>query len=454
LVSDPAVGGAARGTAVALLIDRSGSMAEEAGGIGLRRAAELAGRIAGALGRPEDRVAVLAFGARVEVLLPPTPVERVRSERLPVPAVARGGTRLVPALERARRLLAPLDVRRRIVVVLSDGRFADAARLDDAPAVPSDTHLIGVLTGERVDDDALRPLVARSGGRIVQAQQADLERLVTGALLDTGRGGLLAAGGAVRATGGWSARLVDAPPPIAERVRVGARPDARVLARVDGEPLLAEWSVGLGRVVALASDRWTLSESQWAALFAPGRAAASGAARLRVVAGCLELEVAPELGPPSAPARIRWIDAGPAVSSTRAEGASEVGAGWHTAGPWRRVAPGRYRAEMPTGPPGRVAVRVDASWGPLEALVGQPVTPELSRTGVDRPALTALARLTGGRVLDGPADVGLARAAVRAPGGRPLAPILSLLAAFALLAHVWAWSGGAGARLGLSAARA
>ncbi|MCB9548926.1 MAG: VWA domain-containing protein [Myxococcales bacterium] len=422
LRADPREPAASR-VRVALALDRSGSMAREAGGIGPEAVGTLAASLAGSL-RPRDEVGVLAFGLDAEALLAPTPVEKLTADGLQVPALVRGGTRLGPALALARRQLA--GAQERVLVVLSDGRFSDA----EAPALEAEAaalegagvRVVAVLTGEDPSREPLASLARRTGGTVVQAAGGQVERYATAGVLGAVSDGFFAPGGPVVAGSGWAARVGGAPPAVDRRVRVAARPEARVLAEAGGDPLLAEWAIGQGRVIALATDRWDLGADQWAALLAPAVAPRPADAALELEDGLLVFQGLAEDPPPHGLVVVE-------------------GQGGSVAVPWHPVGPGRAVAALPPGDTEVLTISSPSPRGAVQARVTRPPPAELRATGADAGAVALQARLSGGRV----AEVGDAAAAVAALRGRqpgtPLAPWLLLLAVLALALDAARWAG-------------
>lgn len=420
LTADPRPPGSGR-LAVALVLDRSGSIAEEAGGPGLDALGRLAGSVAAGL-RPDDQLAVLAFGGAVETLLPPTPVARVAE--VPTPAIARGGTALGPALDRARALLARAPAEVRIAVVVGDGRVADAegaaAAAEELSA--ADVRLMFALTGPDPDRATAARLVEAGGGALIPAG-AGLDVSVSSAVLDVSGDGP-AQGGPVTAEAGWPGRVGGLPPAVEARVRVGARPAARVLARVAGDPLLAEWSVGHGRVIALATDRWELSAEQWSSLLAPAAAPRPGDVQIAVEGDALVYRGPPAEPPPVGPLRVR---SAAGITSIR----------------WSPTGPGEARAPLPEGPVELLEVSTATARGALVAPVVRPPPAELRQTGLDRAALALQAALSGGVVVP-PEGVPAALDGLASGRGLPWRPLGLALGLALLLIGAWRWSTGAG----------
>ncbi|MGK0362777.1 MAG: Ca-activated chloride channel family protein [Bradymonadia bacterium] len=421
LASDPRPPKARR-LAVSLALDRSGSMAEEAGGIGAKAVGQLGAAIAAGLA-DDDRLGVLAFGMQAEPLLALTAVGRLRAAGIRTPTLARGGTALIPMARAAVAQLAVAEAPRKVLVVLTDGQLTDADQADAAITMlrAKGVRLVAILTGEDPSMQPLQRIAQATGGVAIRADRAAISRRALAGVLAVGSDGLFARGGPVQARGAWAARVGGAPAPVGRRVRVRARPNARVLATVDGDPLLAEWAIGQGRVIALASDRWDLAADQWAALLSPAAAERPAEARIRVEEGLLVYEADPRDPPPA--------------------GAAIIQGATRSAVAWRPVGPGRAVAPLPPGPVEVLTVTSPTANGAVIARVTRPPSVEIQRTGLDLGALTLQARLTGGQIV-APDQVAGVVAELR---GRqktdPAAPWLLALAALLALVEVARWAG-------------
>lgn len=429
LVSDPRPPGAGR-LGVALLLDRSGSMAREAGGIGPEQVGGVAASLAAGLRGPNDQLAVVAFGMDAHILLPPTPAARVRASSLPVPALARGGTSLGPGLLMAAGLLESIPVDARVVVAITDGRVVETGPDADSEVETligrlrrADTRLVALLVGDDPSPGPFGRIASATGGRVVEGSGDALPRLLSDSLLRTARGELLVPGGVPSPEPAWASRVGGTLPRVAERVRVGVQSNARVLARIAGDPLIAEWHFGRGRVIAIATDALGLGDGAWTALLAPGRAARPRDAVIYARGDRLHLEMAPWDPPPSAPAEV--VD--------RAGRVIDV--------PWRSVGPGRAVAAMPAGPVEVLTVTAVTGRGAAQARVTRPPASEVNRTGVDRDALSLQAAVTGGRILKGHADLDEVFGRVRAAGTGRMILVLAWLAWLMTIVDAAAWAG-------------
>ncbi len=146
------------GTAVCLLVDRSGSMDGE-------RLASAALAAAVCAWRAPDEFAVLAFGDRVVAIKERNqtkPAEQVVAEVLALRG--HGTTDVGLALRAAQRQLAPSTATRKLTVLLSDAEVTTGG--DPVPSARALPELV-VLAPEDEPDHARR-LVAACGGRMAE----------------------------------------------------------------------------------------------------------------------------------------------------------------------------------------------------------------------------------------------------------------------------------------------
>ncbi len=247
---------------VSLLIDVSGSMDRNAGN--LLVSAQLAAiETANAL-RPVDRLGVIAFDVEARELLPlDTREDHGRAIAAAWPGSASGGTRMQPAFERALATLADDQTGQKLVLMLTDGMLSD----DDVDALAklvegSDVEVIAIavaahrqptplLRVERaanftiltIDDALTLPRLMRSELEsrrpVVQVEETTPVAVATG-----------------RST--W--------PVLDAYVVTRARPQAEVsLESPRGDPLIASWTVGAGRVTAVPGGLggWAANWLDW-----------------------------------------------------------------------------------------------------------------------------------------------------------------------------------------------
>lgn len=427
LRSDPRPPGEGR-VALALVVDSSGSMADEAGGIGPQGWSSLVSGLASDL-RDEDYLGIVTFAGEAQVLLAPTLRAQLDPAQIPVPEAARGGTNILPALRETAALLGRTPAEVRVALVVTDGQFSDGQEGPELAALTERLHSLGVrmealVVGPDPRRFPLNRVVEGTGGELRYAPDEPLAKLGRIGLLGAASGGLLAEKSTVLADQAWAARVGGALPAVEARVRVRAQPQARVLARAQGEPLLAEWTLGEGRVVALATDAWALSAPQWAALLAPASAPRPALSSLSAEEAGLFWRGAPEEPPPL----------GPLVLVDGADRRYEL--------PIFVEGPGEAFAPWPEGlsaQPGLLDLSLRTSLGPLAVRRTRPLPQELRETGLNVAALKAQVAVSGGALLAAE-DARRALSYRRAAPGRDLGPFLALAALLLLLIETARWA--------------
>ncbi len=430
--------------ALLLMVDQSASMGSTEGGAGLSKLAlarEAAALAAEAL-HGGDRIGVISYDDSARWLVPldqvvgqgdPTAVETALGS-----LDTGGGTRIESALELGLPALAAVGVPTRHAVLLTDGRdfSPDQAAYDRLvrTAREAGVTLSTIALGSDADQDLLARLAALGRGRFhVAAEPGDLPRLtvqesetVRARSEQQGRYRVRRHGdGPQPALAGLSVASL---PEITGYLATTVRPGAAVALEVPGgDPLLATWQFGAGRVTAWLSDtgeewasawRGGVADAFWARLvrhLAPdpatdGLAVAvtQAADGLRVVVDAQDDEGRP-------------LDlADVALTLTATQGTYQV--------PLPQRAPGRYAADVALAGPVAVPaeVRLSTAGAALATHVGlvmPPVAPPPpARAAGDR--LAALAAAGGGRVLAGPEPLDQ-----KVPARRDLWPWLVALAA-------------------------
>jgi uncharacterized membrane protein len=253
--------------AIVLVIDRSGSMS----GPKIEMAKESARATAEVL-EPDDLISVVAFDNQ-----PYTVVRLQRaSNRLRISTdIARlqpgGGTNILPALQEAYQVLAPVNAKVKHVILLSDGQagyegIAEVCREMRANRIT--VSAVGIGDADR----NLLQLVAENGeGRFYLAEDAsELPKIFVKETQEVQKSQLVE--DVVKAIVAKKVETIEGTgvedaPYLHGYVSTKAKPMSEVILVSDerAEPLLARWRVGLGQVVAWTSDvknRWA---SEWLA---------------------------------------------------------------------------------------------------------------------------------------------------------------------------------------------
>jgi Ca-activated chloride channel homolog len=403
--------------AVMIVLDASGSMRRSVMG-SIRTQQEIANESAAvAVGTLDSRdlVGVLAFDSETREVVPLGPNTDPDATAARIRSIAPGGGTVIgPALQTARDRLTGVDAEIKHVILLSDGRAADADRLPPiAEALGrSGVRVTTIGVGAEADERTMRAVAQLSGGEHYTVMDPNVLPRIFVRAIRMVRTPLVREGPfvpRVLATGSPLVEGLSDPPALTGLSLTRARTDPTVvnaMATGQGEPVLATWQVGLGRVAAFTSDA---RGDNWAGLWAdwPGyatfwvrlarslsRPTASGPYELRLVRegdGLLvRLEATDEEGRPLDFLRV------PATVYAASGRASEL--------TLAQVGPGEYEARVDRPEPGQLVAVVRPLLGaePLPPVVGGasiPAGAEFRALRSDRALLERLAEATGGRVL-------------------------------------------------------
>lgn len=251
--------------ALALVIDRSGSMAGEK----LEMAKSAAIATAEVLGR-SDFLGVYAFDSEAHVVAPMTRLTSTTAVTGQIASVASGGgTNLQPAFEQARTALQRVKAKVKHMIILTDGQTAGGGYEAMATQCRGEGITISTVSiGEGSHVALLQAIAAAGGGQSYTTTDASaITRIFTqDTLMHTGR--------MIREEP-FEPRLVEKHPILAGfdaweapallgYVKTLRKATAQIpLVTDQGDPLLAHWRYGLGKVTAFTSD----AKSRWASLW-------------------------------------------------------------------------------------------------------------------------------------------------------------------------------------------
>jgi len=429
--------------ALELVLDRSGSMADLAGGTPKIDMARAAARAAIDLARRRgDDLGIVAFDTAPRVLLPMQPMTAstaARADRAVDRLTAAGGTNIYGAL-RAGFAQVTGEVSAaapaKNIILMTDG-VSQSARYDALlrQLRASQVTLSAVGLGHEVDKSVLQRLAAGGGGRyyytadardlpgifITEARRSFRPAHVTGRIPAAVQDSVPAVRSLLGAASG------SALPPVGGYVATRLKPTAIAAIAASspghGEPLLAQWQYGLGRVAVWTpgvAGAWPGGWARRAPLWddtlrwlLPGLP--TPVLQPRLGAGPGGRRAAPRTprtrwpGPPAGSPLVE-VDtignAGVALPATYLTGTVIPPYGARTPLVLTMTSPGRYTAALPAGQPGvyRLTIRQPGAPGvTADAELAVPYPLEYLPSPGGRAVLAQIAALTGGRVLPDPA---------------------------------------------------
>ncbi len=257
------------GVAMALVIDRSGSMT----GLPLAMAKEACNATVGVL-EGNDLLEVIAFDSR------PTRYVKMQPARYAsriASSVARiqpgGGTELFNSLDMAYQDLSVVEARKKHIVLLTDGNAASDGLYELASTAFSEGITITTVgLGTGVNHSLLQMIAETGGGRFHVAEEPSrLPRIFTRETEIISKKATLEDWFPVQAVA--TAKFLEgvgiASAPLLRgytSTQLGAAPSTAILVSDRGEPILARRPVGLGWTLAWTSDlktRWALDWLKW-----------------------------------------------------------------------------------------------------------------------------------------------------------------------------------------------
>ena len=427
--------------ALMLVIDESGSMVEQVDGVTKVSMAKVAAASAIDHLQVGDSVGVLAFSDENQVIVPFHVIQgnadKARMHQEINAIDAGGGTTIYPALQVAAQNVGSVPTTNRHIVLLTDGQGEEApfdTLIKNMKKNKVTLSTIGV--GEDVDENELQHWATLGGGAfhyvadprtipsivLNETKYNVAEKAVQGTIhVSTAAPSPLLrslAGSSLPAVGGYALTQ--------------AKPSAQVAVQTpNGDPVLASWQYGLGRVAAWTSDDGTEGWAQgWDAAHQPtfwtntvrwvmrGYVPPPGTPVLTTQNGMLQVSLTLQTASGS------FNDtASPVVHLVEHGGTS------HTL-PLNLVAPGTYQAEQPLSGPGLYTATTGAIGNdpPATGALAVPYSAEYIPGGADTTALAQIAAATGGHALQRPADAFAHGTLPTVPAWQPLWPFLLLLA--------------------------
>ena len=251
--------------ALVLVIDRSGSMTGEKMAMARQAAAAAVNLLterdfAGVVtfdGEAAWNTEMTAASAKQEIINRISTIE------------AGGGTNIAAGLELAAGGLRAVPAKIKHVILLSDGISMPGDFPEIIGQLQADkATLSAVALGADADLALLEELAARGGGRYYFTDSPEaVPQIFARETMAAARPGFREDPFTVqeiRPTPFLAGIDLASAPPLLGRMETAVRPGADLwLAAADGEPLLATWRVGLGKVAAFASDARETWASEW-----------------------------------------------------------------------------------------------------------------------------------------------------------------------------------------------
>ncbi|MGC4108318.1 MAG: VWA domain-containing protein [Thermomicrobiales bacterium] len=224
-----------------------------------------------------DQIGVIAFNDEPSWAMPMTTLtgsgDQQRIAAAIDPLHATGGTEIYPALRLAYDSMRNVDADVRHIILLSDGRSQTGTK-DSYERLVKDTGddritLSAVALGADADIDLLQTLAATGGGRYHFAgSPEEIPNITFQEAQSVGSQSVIR--GAFSPIQQQPSTILDGISPSSIPTVDGydfaaARSEAQVVLTSDrGDPLLAKWQLGLGRVVAFTGDDGSDLASAWA----------------------------------------------------------------------------------------------------------------------------------------------------------------------------------------------
>ncbi|MEW6126385.1 MAG: VWA domain-containing protein [Acidobacteriota bacterium] len=264
--------------ALALVIDKSGSMLQVEGGgrNKLELALEAASTAVDFLSE-RDGVTIIAFDSEPQTVVPLTKVENKKKIIGDIQTIqAGGGTVMYPGIKQAFETLQTSDAQIKHIIVLSDGQsepgdFADIAQTVNQAGMTLST----IAVGNDADVAGMQTIAKIGGGRFYFTDRAEtLPQIFTREAFLASRSTIIEEpfqARLVRSTQATEGVDWTQSPPLGGYVGTAERdslnsPAITSLVSDKDDPVYAVWQYGLGRAAAFTSDakgRWAASWLNW-----------------------------------------------------------------------------------------------------------------------------------------------------------------------------------------------
>jgi uncharacterized membrane protein/uncharacterized protein YegL len=260
--------------AIALLVDRSGSMVGEKLDYAKQAARAVVDRLT-----PHDQVGVIGFDSSFDWVVPLSSLENKEAVKTQIGAIgAGGGTRFYPALEEAYFALGSAEAAVRHIILLTDGDSTDPDIFPQlmAKARSGAITVSTVAIGHQADIKRLGEIARLGGGRFTMAANAsEVPNIFVKETETVQRDAAQHRDTYVtRAANARELAGIDfhTAPPLKGYLRTRAKASSETLLVTSpgNDPLLVRWHYGLGTVAAFTSDATTAWSELWLTQRWPG----------------------------------------------------------------------------------------------------------------------------------------------------------------------------------------
>jgi Mg-chelatase subunit ChlD len=436
--------------ALELVIDTSGSMGDNVGGMTKMDLAKESALNAIELLTGADQLGIIAFEDQPRTVVELAPLDNPDQARAHIRQMAPGGgTAIYPALTAAVDTLEAKTAKVKHVVLMTDGISPGGDYPGLAERMKRDNITLSTIgIGNDADVNLLQQLADMGGGRYYDGSDPfQVPQIVVKETLEIARTAIVEEPFKPSVVG-TSPMLdgirPDQMPTLRGYVAVTPKPASLVvLGTAQGDPLLTEWQYGLGEVVAWTSDavnRWSADWIEW-----PEFSRFWSQVVKRTVPARVDQNLQTTVSVEGDRARVTVDALGDDhafrnfLKTTATVLAPD---GTKSDLPLDQVGPGRYQTTAPIGQPGAYMLQVVQRDPGDDHVVAQQSTGFVTNSSTEywqltpnRALLEGLARATGGHELAKPGDAFAHD--LRAPGaGRELWPVFTALAAALFLADV------------------
>jgi Ca-activated chloride channel family protein len=408
--------------ALVLVIDKSGSMDENEGGVKKMSMADKAAQLAIGLLAPTDDVAVVAFDTDGNLVVPTQKVGESpnlkRIQDLVGQISASGGTDIFAALQMAYQAIHQSNARFKHIILMSDGNSLTDSNYQPLLQKIQDEKitLSTIAIGTDADKNLMQMLAQQGGGTYYYVNDASKIPEITTRETRTVRG-------SAKVETSFQPQVVS-PSPILESfagrdlpqlagyVVTSPKHGATIALQSDRkDPILAHWNYGLGRVVAWTADASSRWASNWLTWPEFGRFWSQAVNWSLRPPGQPDLQMSYNTVGSEVDFQVDAVNEQGVFEDLLDLRARIAGAdGQPIEVPLAQTRPGHYQARFSIDKPGAYPVDVlqyDASQKVTRTETSGVVVsyPEEYRSfGVNQEKLTAVSAVTGGRVLHDPAE--------------------------------------------------